>query len=136
GLLSFDTNSVEGQHVYLILTCGCRYGREDLDVLGLTLRKDLLMYTKRIWPIGQEQSLVEVKKRTRYCRRRRREDSDANLDRLGISQATADTSKLFPNEEQRCFDSQEEILTKDFHLSLVQRRLVMKLGAEGHPFRI
>ncbi|TGZ63826.1 hypothetical protein CRM22_006706 [Opisthorchis felineus] len=136
GLLSFDTNSVEGQQVYLILTCGCRYGREDLDVLGLTLRKDLLMYTKRLWPVGQEQSQIEVKKRTRYCRRRQKEDSETNLDRLGIPQGTADTSKLFLNEGQCCSDSQEEILTKDFHLSLVQRRLVTKLGAEGHPFRI
>ncbi|KAG5441654.1 Beta-arrestin-1 [Clonorchis sinensis] len=136
GLLSFDTSTVEGHHVYLILTCGCRYGREDLDVLGLTLRKDLLMYTKQMWPIGQEQGQIEVKRRTRYCRRRRREESETNLDRLGIPQGTADTSKLFLNEEQYCSDSQEEILTKDFHLSLVQRRLVTKLGAEGHPFRI
>ncbi|VDP09424.1 unnamed protein product, partial [Schistosoma curassoni] len=38
------------EYVFLIFTCSYRFGRDDLDVLGLTFQKELLIYTKCLWP--------------------------------------------------------------------------------------
>ena len=39
-----------GRKVLATLSCVFRYGREDLDVLGLTFRRDLYSVTQQIWP--------------------------------------------------------------------------------------
>ncbi|XP_031410581.1 arrestin-C [Meleagris gallopavo] len=41
--------------VYVTLTCAFRYGRDDLDVIGLTFRKDLYVLTTQIFPPVPEQ---------------------------------------------------------------------------------
>lgn len=38
--------------VFVTLTCAFRYGREDLDVLGLSFRKDLYIATYQAFPPG------------------------------------------------------------------------------------
>lgn len=40
--------------VFVTLTCAFRYGREDLDVLGLSFRKDLYVSTVQAFPPLQE----------------------------------------------------------------------------------
>lgn len=40
--------------VFATLTCAFRYGREDLDVLGLSFRKDLYVSTVQVFPPTQE----------------------------------------------------------------------------------
>ncbi|CAH8496055.1 unnamed protein product [Schistosoma rodhaini] len=47
-LISQDLKATD--YVFLILTCSYRFGRDDLDVLGLTFQKELLLYTKCLWP--------------------------------------------------------------------------------------
>ncbi|CAH8432365.1 unnamed protein product [Schistosoma curassoni] len=47
-LISQDIKNTE--YVFLIFTCSYRFGRDDLDVLGLTFQKELLIYTKCLWP--------------------------------------------------------------------------------------
>uniref|UniRef100_A0A8C1W2J3 Arrestin, beta 2a n=1 Tax=Cyprinus carpio TaxID=7962 RepID=A0A8C1W2J3_CYPCA len=42
--------------VFVTLTCAFRYGREDLDVLGLSFRKDLYIYTFQAYPPIPEES--------------------------------------------------------------------------------
>lgn len=39
----------------MTLTCAFRYGRDDLDVIGLTFRKDLYVLTTQIFPPVPEQ---------------------------------------------------------------------------------
>lgn len=36
--------------MFVTLTCAFRYGREDLDVLGLTFRKDLFVANSQVFP--------------------------------------------------------------------------------------
>lgn len=36
--------------MFVRLTCAFRYGRDDLDVIGLTFRKDLYVQTKQVAP--------------------------------------------------------------------------------------
>uniref|UniRef100_A0A8C3HLN4 Arrestin-C n=1 Tax=Chrysemys picta bellii TaxID=8478 RepID=A0A8C3HLN4_CHRPI len=42
--------------VYVTLTCAFRYGRDDLDVIGLTFRKDLYVLSTQIYPPVPEQT--------------------------------------------------------------------------------
>lgn len=45
--------------VFVTLTCAFRYGREDLDVLGLTFRKDLFVANAQVFPpVGEARSDV------------------------------------------------------------------------------
>uniref|UniRef100_A0A2R9CDQ7 Beta-arrestin-1 n=1 Tax=Pan paniscus TaxID=9597 RepID=A0A2R9CDQ7_PANPA len=44
----------ESLEVYVTLTCAFRYGREDLDVLGLTFRKDLFVANVQSFPPAPE----------------------------------------------------------------------------------
>lgn len=41
--------------VFVTLTCAFRYGREDLDVLGLSFRKDLFISTIQAFPPLREE---------------------------------------------------------------------------------
>lgn len=51
--------------VFVTLTCAFRYGREDLDVLGLTFRKDLFMANSQTFPspLDPERSLSRLQER-------------------------------------------------------------------------
>lgn len=48
--------------MFVTLTCAFRYGREDLDVLGLTFRKDLFVANIQAFPPPQLQEEEEKKK--------------------------------------------------------------------------
>lgn len=51
--------------VFVTLTCAFRYGREDLDVLGLTFRKDLFVANVQAFPPLPEEkkSLTRLQER-------------------------------------------------------------------------
>ncbi|XP_053574222.1 beta-arrestin-2 isoform X1 [Bombina bombina] len=57
GVVLVDTDYLKDRKVFVTLTCAFRYGREDLDVLGLSFRKDLFISTFQAYP-----SLPEEKK--------------------------------------------------------------------------
>ncbi|XP_063305720.1 beta-arrestin-2 isoform X4 [Pelobates fuscus] len=50
GVVLVDTDYLKDRKVYVTLTCAFRYGREDLDVLGLSFRKDLFISTFQAYP--------------------------------------------------------------------------------------
>lgn len=50
GVLLVDPEYLKDRKVFVTLTCVFRYGREDLDVLGLSLRKDLYVSTIQAFP--------------------------------------------------------------------------------------
>uniref|UniRef100_A0A7N9B1K0 Beta-arrestin-1 n=1 Tax=Mastacembelus armatus TaxID=205130 RepID=A0A7N9B1K0_9TELE len=58
GVVLIDPEYLKERKVFVTLTCAFRYGREDLDVLGLTLRKDLFVANIQAFP-----PLPEEKKR-------------------------------------------------------------------------
>lgn len=51
--------------VFVTLTCAFRYGREDLDVLGLTFRKDLFVANVQAFPppLEEKKSLTRLQER-------------------------------------------------------------------------
>nr|XP_047903984.1 beta-arrestin-1 [Anser cygnoides] len=50
GVVLVDPEYLKERKVFVTLTCAFRYGREDLDVLGLTFRKDLFVANVQAFP--------------------------------------------------------------------------------------
>ncbi|XP_030648223.1 arrestin, beta 2a isoform X1 [Chanos chanos] len=56
GVILVDADYLKDRKVFVTLTCAFRYGREDLDVLGLSFRKDLYISTFQAFPPVPEES--------------------------------------------------------------------------------
>ncbi|KFV15957.1 Arrestin-C, partial [Tauraco erythrolophus] len=56
GVCLIDPEYLKDRKVYVTLTCAFRYGRDDLDVIGLTFRKDLYVLTTQIFPPVPDQT--------------------------------------------------------------------------------
>ncbi|NXF36807.1 ARRS protein, partial [Nyctibius bracteatus] len=50
GVVLVDPAMIKGKKVYVSLTCAFRYGREDIDVMGLTFRRDLFFSRAQVYP--------------------------------------------------------------------------------------
>ncbi|KAG7496529.1 arrestin red cell-like [Solea senegalensis] len=55
GVILVDPEYLKNRKVFVRLTCAFCYGREDLDVLGLSFRKDLYVSTVQVFPPLQEE---------------------------------------------------------------------------------
>jgi hypothetical protein len=53
GVVLIDPEYVKERKVYGHVLAAFRYGREDLDVLGLTFRKDLYLASELIYPLPE-----------------------------------------------------------------------------------
>lgn len=54
GVVLIDPDYIKNRKVYGHVLAAFRYGREDLDVLGLTFRKDLFLSNEQIFPIKED----------------------------------------------------------------------------------
>ncbi|KAM9468831.1 beta-arrestin-1 isoform 1-T1 [Clarias gariepinus] len=65
GVVLIDPEYLKERKVFITLTCAFRYGREDLDVLGLTFRKDLFVANIQAFPPVPEEkkSLTRLQER-------------------------------------------------------------------------
>uniref|UniRef100_UPI00398ECB6B arrestin-C-like n=1 Tax=Pristiophorus japonicus TaxID=55135 RepID=UPI00398ECB6B len=50
GMLLIDPDYLKDRKVYVVLTCAFRYGREDLDVMGLSFQKDIYSEAIQVYP--------------------------------------------------------------------------------------
>ncbi|KAJ8255101.1 hypothetical protein GJAV_G00200930 [Gymnothorax javanicus] len=50
GVLQVDPSGLDGKKVWVRLLCAFRYGQEDLDVIGLTFKKDIWVQHMQIYP--------------------------------------------------------------------------------------
>lgn len=55
GVIKIDPTDLAGRKVWVSLTCAFRYGREDLDVIGLSFRKDIWTKHIQVYPPTSEQ---------------------------------------------------------------------------------
>uniref|UniRef100_A0A8D0EAY2 S-arrestin n=1 Tax=Salvator merianae TaxID=96440 RepID=A0A8D0EAY2_SALMN len=55
GVVMVDPCIVKEKKVYVTLTCAFRYGQEDIDIMGLTFRRDLYFYRVQVYPPLQQQ---------------------------------------------------------------------------------
>uniref|UniRef100_A0A8C0WFF5 Arrestin-C n=1 Tax=Castor canadensis TaxID=51338 RepID=A0A8C0WFF5_CASCN len=51
GVVLVNPDYLKGQKLFVVLTCAFRYGRDDLDVIGLTFRKDLYVQAQQVVPV-------------------------------------------------------------------------------------
>ncbi|TPP62490.1 Beta-arrestin [Fasciola gigantica] len=130
GVLSFDSKTLKSFQVHLMISCGCRYGREDLDVLGLTFQKDLLLCVRQIWPEGGQTTKKIKTKSNRGWRCRFKEPVTKGEDPNVENQP--ELLERIPDNP----NSGDIILTSGFDHSYAQRRLMARLGPKAHPFRI
>ncbi|XP_056612809.1 S-arrestin b [Triplophysa dalaica] len=54
GVVLIDPEQVKGKKVYVMLSCTFRYGRDDMDVLGMTFRRDIFLCTRQVYPPLQD----------------------------------------------------------------------------------
>ncbi|XP_065136460.1 S-arrestin b [Paramisgurnus dabryanus] len=54
GVVLIDPEQVKGKKVYVMLSCTFRYGRNDMDVLGLAFRRDIFLCTRQVYPPLQD----------------------------------------------------------------------------------
>ncbi|CAO1429856.1 unnamed protein product [Diamesa hyperborea] len=57
GVVLIDPGYVSNRKVFVQILAAFRYGREDLDVLGLSFRKDLFMTSKQVCPASSNEDL-------------------------------------------------------------------------------
>ncbi|XP_054555442.1 S-arrestin [Talpa occidentalis] len=61
GVVLVDPELVKGKRVYVSLTCAFRYGQEDIDVIGLTFRRDLYFCQVQVFPpVGDASSPTKL----------------------------------------------------------------------------
>ncbi|XP_008302654.1 beta-arrestin-1-like [Stegastes partitus] len=54
GVVLIDPVQLKGKKVYVMLSCTFRYGRQDMDVMGVAFRRDLLVVTRQVYPELQD----------------------------------------------------------------------------------
>ncbi|XP_077589216.1 arrestin 3b, retinal (X-arrestin) [Stigmatopora nigra] len=50
GVVKVDPSGLDGRNVYIYLACAFRYGSDDLDVIGLSCRKDIWINRVQVYP--------------------------------------------------------------------------------------
>ncbi|KYO38394.1 hypothetical protein Y1Q_0015642 [Alligator mississippiensis] len=56
GVILIDPEYLKDRKVFVTLTCAFRYGRDDLDVIGLSFRKDICAMANQIYPSVPKQA--------------------------------------------------------------------------------
>ncbi|XP_036393525.1 S-arrestin-like [Megalops cyprinoides] len=54
GVVLVDPEQLKGKKVYIMLSCTFRYGRDDMDVMGLAFRRDIYLSTRQVYPPLQD----------------------------------------------------------------------------------
>ncbi|TRY95450.1 hypothetical protein DNTS_032475 [Danionella cerebrum] len=54
GVLLVDPEQLKGKKAYVTLSCVFRYGRDDMDVMGIAFRREIYMSTRQIYPPLQD----------------------------------------------------------------------------------
>uniref|UniRef100_A0A8C6KP72 S-arrestin n=1 Tax=Nothobranchius furzeri TaxID=105023 RepID=A0A8C6KP72_NOTFU len=54
GVVVIDPVQLKGKKVYVMLSCTFRYGRQDMDVMGVAFRRDLFVLTRQVFPEMQD----------------------------------------------------------------------------------
>ncbi|XP_073709799.1 S-arrestin a isoform X1 [Misgurnus anguillicaudatus] len=54
GVILIDPEQLKGKKAYVTLSCAFRYGPDDMDVLGMSFRRELYLSTRQIYPPLQD----------------------------------------------------------------------------------
>uniref|UniRef100_A0A8C2WSP8 S-arrestin n=1 Tax=Cyclopterus lumpus TaxID=8103 RepID=A0A8C2WSP8_CYCLU len=54
GVILIDPEALRGKKVFVTLSCTFRYGRDDMDVMGIAFRRELYLCTRQVYPPLQD----------------------------------------------------------------------------------
>ncbi|XP_074505959.1 S-arrestin a isoform X2 [Sebastes fasciatus] len=54
GVVVIDPEALQGRKVFVTLSCTFRYGRNDMDVMGIAFRRELYLSTRQVYPPLQD----------------------------------------------------------------------------------
>uniref|UniRef100_A0A3Q3BAN4 S-arrestin n=1 Tax=Kryptolebias marmoratus TaxID=37003 RepID=A0A3Q3BAN4_KRYMA len=54
GVILIDPEALAGRKVFVTLSCTFRYGRDDMDVMGIAFRRELYLSTRQVYPPLQD----------------------------------------------------------------------------------
>ncbi|XP_067330295.1 S-arrestin-like [Channa argus] len=54
GVILVDPEALQGRKVFVTLSCIFRYGRDDMDVIGIAFRRELYLSTRQVYPPLQD----------------------------------------------------------------------------------
>ncbi|KAI9524154.1 hypothetical protein NQZ68_019417 [Dissostichus eleginoides] len=54
GVILIDSQALQGRKVFVTLSCTFRYGRDDVSVLGVAIRRELHVSTRQVYPPLQD----------------------------------------------------------------------------------
>uniref|UniRef100_A0A3B4ZCH1 S-arrestin n=1 Tax=Stegastes partitus TaxID=144197 RepID=A0A3B4ZCH1_9TELE len=54
GVILIDPEALQGRKVFVTLSCTFRYGRDDMDVMGIAFRRELYLSTRQVYPPLQD----------------------------------------------------------------------------------
>ncbi|CAH8506005.1 unnamed protein product [Heterobilharzia americana] len=127
GVVLVDPDYVKGRKVFTHVLSAFRYGREDLDVLGLTFRKDLYLASTQVYPpvytneIGEFDKILLNPKTTIVC------GTTTTTTTKSLSNNSTDLEFI----EKQSNDSSH---LGTIPLTRLQERLIKKLGNNAFPF--
>ncbi|KAH8855561.1 Beta-arrestin-1 [Schistosoma japonicum] len=130
GILTITQDVKNAEYVFLILTCSYRFGRDDLDVLGITFQKELIIYTKCLWPNHPFDNKQLTKSSIKWTK------SFKKLKRLSKHKTQNINEQITCTEENDdpCGIFSETL--KDIDFTPFQSKLLSKYGELAFPFRI
>ncbi|XP_028274702.1 S-arrestin b isoform X2 [Parambassis ranga] len=70
GVIVIDPMQLKGKKVYVMLSCTFRYGRQDMDVMGVAFRRDLFLVTRQVYPeLQDKEKLAHTKIQQKLMRK-------------------------------------------------------------------
>ncbi|XP_034404398.1 S-arrestin-like isoform X3 [Cyclopterus lumpus] len=70
GVIVLDLVQLKGKKVYVMLSCTFRYGRQDMDVMGVAFKRDLFMVTRQVYPeLQDKEKLTHTKIQQKLLRK-------------------------------------------------------------------
>ncbi|XP_070684955.1 S-arrestin-like [Pempheris klunzingeri] len=70
GVVLIDPAQLKGKKVYVMLSCTFRYGRQDMDVMGVAFRRDLFLVTRQVYPeLQDKEQLTHTKIQQKLLRK-------------------------------------------------------------------
>ncbi|XP_049334832.1 S-arrestin a isoform X1 [Astyanax mexicanus] len=60
GVVLIDPEQLKGKKAYVALSCTFRYGRDDMDVMGIAFRRDIYLSTRQVYPALQDKKQCTI----------------------------------------------------------------------------
>ncbi|XP_015217043.1 S-arrestin a [Lepisosteus oculatus] len=145
GVVLVDPELLKGKKVYIMLSCTFRYGRDDMDVMGIAFRRDIYLSTRQVYPPLQDRK-THSKTQERLLRKLGDnsypfffEFPDNLPCSVGLQPAPTDTGKFCAVDfeiKAFCADNQDDKVHKRSSVRLAIRKVQYAPEQRGPPPKV